>query len=199
MIHAVDENEVARLRSMPYDAYLQTPHWRRRRDAAIRAAGYRCRCGARRELQVHHRTYARLGAELETDLEVLCRSCHEAHHFDESRRQHFGIYYALVAETLKRGMYPTIADLSAAVKDACAAIKIPYDGEKIARAIQLVERDRRHAITPSTPVPSAGNGHAPSAPTGHQEACDILKRLGIVVPFKSMPAVPFGTDLRHAP
>jgi hypothetical protein len=31
-------------------------------------------------LDVHHRSYARLGAELPADLEVLCRPCHGAEH-----------------------------------------------------------------------------------------------------------------------
>jgi hypothetical protein len=32
------------------------------------------------ELEVHHRTYDNLGAELVSDLVVLCHSCHELHH-----------------------------------------------------------------------------------------------------------------------
>jgi hypothetical protein len=32
------------------------------------------------DLQVHHRTYERRGAELADDLVVVCRQCHEIHH-----------------------------------------------------------------------------------------------------------------------
>jgi hypothetical protein len=35
-------------------------------------------------LHMHHRTYERLGAELPSDLQVLCRPCHER--ADERRR-----------------------------------------------------------------------------------------------------------------
>jgi 5-methylcytosine-specific restriction endonuclease McrA len=38
------------------------------------------RCGGQDALQVHHRTYERLGAELDEDFEVLCRRCHATEH-----------------------------------------------------------------------------------------------------------------------
>jgi 5-methylcytosine-specific restriction endonuclease McrA len=73
-----------------YADYLQTEHWRRLRDRELAARGYRCeRCGehGRRGLdgnpvgiQLHHLTYDRLGAELATDLEALCVTCHQAEH-----------------------------------------------------------------------------------------------------------------------
>ena len=65
-----------------YEAYLATEAWLERREAAKARAGYRCQlCGVERvEFHVHHNTYRRLGAELETDLTVLCRRCHEAFH-----------------------------------------------------------------------------------------------------------------------
>ena len=31
-------------------------------------------------LEVHHRTYERLGEELASDLTVLCNRCHHVHH-----------------------------------------------------------------------------------------------------------------------
>ncbi len=65
-----------------YDDYLATEEWLERREAAKARCGQRCQlCGAERvELNVHHNTYKRLGAELETDLTVLCRNCHESFH-----------------------------------------------------------------------------------------------------------------------
>lgn len=63
--------------SAAYEAYLRSPAWARRRGQALRRAGYCCaRCGRRHGLQVHHRTYSRLGQELPDDLEVLCKACH---------------------------------------------------------------------------------------------------------------------------
>jgi hypothetical protein len=45
-------------------------------------AGFRCQvCNAYGvQLNVHHRTYERRGAEWDTDLIVLCHDCHEIFH-----------------------------------------------------------------------------------------------------------------------
>jgi 5-methylcytosine-specific restriction endonuclease McrA len=74
-------DERRRLASMTYEQYLGTRHWRQRRERSLVLADHRCeRCGARSTLQVHHRTYERLGEELDEDLEVLCDRCHAAEH-----------------------------------------------------------------------------------------------------------------------
>lgn len=66
-----------------YLAYLRSPWWTGRKAAVIRYRGYRCeRCGAApfRGLQLHHRTYERLGRELPADVELLCKPCHLREH-----------------------------------------------------------------------------------------------------------------------
>jgi 5-methylcytosine-specific restriction endonuclease McrA len=66
-----------------YLAYIASPTWRAKRRMALAAAGYRCnQCQVKqpRGLHVHHRTYKRLGAELLSDLEVLCSDCHHKRH-----------------------------------------------------------------------------------------------------------------------
>lgn len=69
------------MRSRRYERYLRTPKWHTTRAAAIRRAGGKCqRCGAVEGLEVHHRTYARLGRERPEDLVVLCRRCHGGAH-----------------------------------------------------------------------------------------------------------------------
>lgn len=70
------------LRALPYEEYLQTQHWKRKRGEKLRAAGDRCQMCYRRarSLQVHHRTYERLGEELDMDLTVLCGACHRTFH-----------------------------------------------------------------------------------------------------------------------
>lgn len=64
---------------MSYAEYLETPHWKATREAALARAGGRCalcpRVGV--PLEVHHRTYKHLGEELPEDLTVLCSFCHE--------------------------------------------------------------------------------------------------------------------------
>jgi restriction endonuclease Mrr len=70
------------LRAMPYDDYLQTPEWKRTRAAALVRADHECAIDPSHSgtLEVHHRNYERRGAELPSDLIVLCRACHQLHH-----------------------------------------------------------------------------------------------------------------------
>ena len=64
-----------------YQSYIRSAEWLRIRELKFHYAGRKCeRCGSARELQVHHKTYARLGNEYLADLEVLCGACHERHH-----------------------------------------------------------------------------------------------------------------------
>jgi hypothetical protein len=68
------------LRSMPYAEYLQSEHWQALRTQAIAHYGDTCVLCDRKPVQVHHRTYARRGAERLTDLIVLCDDCHDSYH-----------------------------------------------------------------------------------------------------------------------
>jgi hypothetical protein len=64
--------------SREYRDYIASAAWARVRRAALRRARWRCeRCEARGDLDVHHRTYVRLGLERPDDVEVLCPPCHE--------------------------------------------------------------------------------------------------------------------------
>lgn len=133
-------------REMPYDEYLRTDHWRKTRNAALSRAGWACmRCPAQRTLEVHHKTYERLGEELSGDLEVLCATCHQGHHIDEARRVH-GVYVKLVSEVLAREKFRLLADLIEAVKTACVEQKIPYDGDLVWKAVKLVDASRQGVI-----------------------------------------------------
>ena len=73
---------IAELRAMPYADYLQTPEWSARRQRAFKRAWFRCQlCNSSKGgLNVHHRTYERLGDERDSDLIVLCEKCHEIFH-----------------------------------------------------------------------------------------------------------------------
>ncbi len=60
-----------------YRDYLRSPEWRQKRQAAIAAAGGRCQyCNTTTNLEVHHRTYARIFHEELSDLTVMCDPCH---------------------------------------------------------------------------------------------------------------------------
>jgi len=61
------------LRALPYKEYLQTPHWKHLRQDKVRAAGHKCQLCNRGSVtfNVHHRTYDRLGEELDEDLSPI--------------------------------------------------------------------------------------------------------------------------------
>jgi hypothetical protein len=83
---------------MAYQHYLQSPAWQTTRERRLDASGHRCefrplldwepkhggrygpRCVAIGPLDVHHRHYRSVGAEQDSDLEVLCRFHHLVRH-----------------------------------------------------------------------------------------------------------------------
>lgn len=68
------------------DVYLKSDHWRAQRVAALVRAENRCQvCNSDRSLDVHHRTYERLGSEVPADLTVLCRTCHDLFHGSKAK------------------------------------------------------------------------------------------------------------------
>lgn len=71
----------AESRREQYAEYLKSPEWWERRTAAVKRAAGRCQlCNGASHLNVHHRTYERVGCERPEDLTVLCRQCHERFH-----------------------------------------------------------------------------------------------------------------------
>lgn len=67
------------LRSMPYNEYLQTNHWRDVRKIAFKKYIGQCLCGQNAR-DVHHISYERKGFEGPEDVVALCRECHERWH-----------------------------------------------------------------------------------------------------------------------
>lgn len=64
-----------------YETYIKSEQWRFRAAAMRWLAGYRCAiCGSQNALEVHHKTYERLGDERPEDLVVLCAECHARFH-----------------------------------------------------------------------------------------------------------------------
>ena len=80
-------DRLAELQAMPYREYLRTREWQRTRAGALLRADYQCSLDATHTtgLEVHHRTYERLGAELPGDVVVLCKTCHRVHHAAHGR------------------------------------------------------------------------------------------------------------------
>jgi hypothetical protein len=78
---------LARLGREDYPAYLRTRHWQAAREKALARCGRRCGlCNRPDGLEVHHRTYERVGAEWESDLIALCGACHATFHGKLPRR-----------------------------------------------------------------------------------------------------------------
>lgn len=73
-----ESHDIEELQEIPYYEYLETSAWKAKRRQKFRQAGYRCQiCNSGGTLNVHHRTYERVGNELLEDLVVLCRNCHD--------------------------------------------------------------------------------------------------------------------------
>ena len=94
------------------EVYLKSAHWRRVREIALGDFEYRCAiCYSPKDLDVHHRTYERLGNERVSDLTVLCRSCHSLFHERSSvkpRRQKKLATKKQIAWIKRLGGTPTI-------------------------------------------------------------------------------------------
>lgn len=89
-VNPLDELDDVQLRNVlrvgqrpAYDAYLRSARWRDFRKLVLELANYTCeRCGSSEYtnrllvLDVHHKTYVRLGRERTSDVAVLCRPCH---------------------------------------------------------------------------------------------------------------------------
>ena len=77
-----------------YREYINSPEWQQRRKDFLASHPSCARCKLPRwlaviaydqDLNVHHRTYGNLGAEdFDTDLEPLCRRCHELEEYRRS-------------------------------------------------------------------------------------------------------------------
>lgn len=61
--------------------YLKSDHWKNLRTLALEHHGRKChKCPATHKLDVHHIRYSSIYDVEVTDLQVLCRSCHEKEH-----------------------------------------------------------------------------------------------------------------------
>jgi hypothetical protein len=76
--------------NITYAEYLRTEHWQdvRRRFWASKLHDGKCyACGTTGKLNVHHKSYKRIGREKLNDLCLLCDNCHsETHRIDRTRK-----------------------------------------------------------------------------------------------------------------
>ena len=68
-----------------YGTYMRSKEWKRKRKERLKFDGYECRgfhfLSKRTDLQVHHKSYVRLGNEsVRFDLITLCKTHHKRAH-----------------------------------------------------------------------------------------------------------------------
>jgi len=81
-----------------YREYLLTNHWKNIKQKVYLTSVYKCsKCGIKHGLQLHHKTYERVGKELLSDLVYLCRDCHNEIHQLNSH----GLEYKLKKKKVK--------------------------------------------------------------------------------------------------
>lgn len=78
MIKCKDTGEICQT----YQDYLQSEHWKllKQRYKASRLHQFCISCGTYENLDMHHKTYKRIGCEYLGDLTPLCRNCHTNTH-----------------------------------------------------------------------------------------------------------------------
>lgn len=74
--------KLSNLHNNKYYKYMLSPEWKALLKAHFIKSGFRCRLcnGSEGGLNLHHRTYVRLGREKAMDLVVLCGKCHKFFH-----------------------------------------------------------------------------------------------------------------------
>lgn len=94
------------MKKMTYKQYMNSSEWRRKSNAAKARADYRCQlCNASpgmNKLHAHHRTYERLGHELDNDLTVLCEDCHKLFHTKSGIVEHDFVITAQVERIMHK-------------------------------------------------------------------------------------------------
>lgn len=173
MARGITDTRLQALRTMPYADYLRTPEWRRRRDRALARALWVCEwpgCGARDFLDVHHRTYAHRGDELDHELMVVCRRHHTDIHEDYAILR--GTCLRVIRRVLGQGGHASIADFADAVKQELGTLHIRIEPRQfdtilglVTSELNLAPRRVRTTIRIATIVDEA---------VDHGEACALL-------------------------
>jgi hypothetical protein len=189
MARGISAERLAILRAMPYAAYLSTPEWRRRRDRALMLAGWCCQspgCRTRDELEVHHRSYERLGAELDEDLRVFCPAHH--HHLHDRYEQLKRLHWRVIRDVINSGPFDDFANFVETVKVRFARARIAIDPHELQELLSVALRDVALPL-PSTAPRRLRLDDAPLI--NEREAKAILDELRISVARWTMAAAPW--------
>jgi hypothetical protein len=177
---------LAQLQAMSYEAYLQTPEWRRTRNQALSRAGWQCewpRCATRDNLKVHHRNYEHLGAERDEDVRVLC-SAHQLGQHERANRFE-RLHWRVIRDVINSGSFECLSDFVDAVKSRLSKMRIPYDAtlnDILRMALRDVPMDVPTHLT-------RVDVHEDPAPINEAGARAVLDALGIGSMIRCMPRV----------
>lgn len=168
-----------------YREYLTSSQWHQRRNQALKEAGYRCHvCDVKRNLQVHHVSYERLGAELPEDLVVVCRGCHLGHHYNETQ-DGIGVYTRVLSQVIQDFPDAEFSDVIEETKTQCAKAKIRINPDRFNAAVARV--NERIKFTPPAHKRELFSQSGHDEPLTRAEACGILAKLGAGPLMKHMP------------
>lgn len=78
-----------------YEDYIKhSPIWKEKARKIRERDGVCRRCESGKQLHVHHKHYRSLGCELDSDLVLLCKSCHDKLHKLHSKlKRKWGLEY----------------------------------------------------------------------------------------------------------
>lgn len=116
------------------------------------AADARCQiCNVGDDLQVHHRTYVRFGAEWPGDLTVLCADCHQLYHGRFGMRSEAGPHEAQMTRQWERVLEQSVVLLQSALDEAIYRLSVhahkskhsPWELEYARRIDARVKRNLR--------------------------------------------------------
>lgn len=181
----LSRDDIRALRALTYREYLKTTWWFSRRNQALRDAGYLCSvCRAKRELQVHHTSYERLGCEADDDLAVVCRGCHLGHHYNETQ-QGIGIYIRVLSEVIQELPEAEFSDVIEEAKQRCASRKIHLHPDRFNAAVARV--NGRVAFRPPERSRELYEVSEDNQPLTRAEAAGLMQKLGGFAAIKHMP------------
>ena len=118
---------------MEYKKYLQSEHWKNKRDEVIVKQGNKCRvCGSDKNINIHHRTYKHhgvsiVGKELNAYLLPLCEECHYLWHKYQGYKR---IPFPSLRWKLKAGISKELAFQrpSTSIRTLLLEVKTHYSG-----------------------------------------------------------------------
>lgn len=148
-----------------YEDYISSRGWEIRRADYFAGHPRKCQaCGSTVQIQLHHKTYARMGRELDSDLVALCQKCHSEVH--ERHRKQGGNLADVTDQFVKKGWLAQKKNRPARKKGVRSASKAQSRANR-----KKAERTLSHRNNPTERVVLDNPKRSRSGPV-------IVKRVG---------------------